>query len=82
MSFLSDGCVPEYSFLCGVRGRADLFGTAVFPPALLLALITLLVSVFVFVWRRWRRPFQKFLQLWVLSGADLLAQDAFPLNLL
>ena len=85
LSLLSDGCVPEYSCLCRVRGRTDLFGPTAFPPAwedrwaFLLALTALLVSVLVPVRRR---PIQRFLQVWMLSGADLHAEGAFPLNLL
>lgn len=58
VSLLSDGSVPEYSGLCRVRGRADLFGPAAFPPAwedrciVLLALTPLLVLVLVPVRRR------------------------------
>lgn len=83
---LSDGRVPEYGFLCRVRGRTDLFGPAAFPPAredrraLLLALTPLLVPFLVPVRRR-RRSLQRSLQVWVLSGADLHAEGAFPLDL-
>lgn len=82
---LSDGRVPGYSFLCRVRGRTDLFGPAAFPPSgedrrtFLLALTPLLVPVLIAVQRM--RPFQRSLQVWMLSGADLCAESAFPLNL-
>lgn len=81
----SDGRVPEYGFLRRIRGRTDLFGPAAFPPArqdrctFLLALTPLLVPVLVPVRRR--RPLQRSLQVWMLSGADLHAQGAFPLDL-
>lgn len=85
MLLLSDGRVPEHSCLCRVRGRTDLFGPAAFHPAwedrraFLLALTALMVPVLGPV--RWRRPLQRPLQVWVLSGADLHAQGAFPLDL-
>lgn len=50
---VSDGCVPEYSFLCGIGGRTDLLSTAALPPArengraFLFALTLLLVPVLV-----------------------------------
>lgn len=85
VSLMSDGRVPEHSGLCRVRGRADLFGPAAFPPAweevrtVLLALTPLLVPVIVPVRRR--RPLQRSLQVRVLPGADLHTEGAFPLNL-
>lgn len=85
MLLLSNGRVPEHGFLRGVRGRPDLFGPTAFSPAwedrstFLLALILLLVLVLTSVW--WRRPLQKPLQVWMLSGSDLHAEGAFPLNL-
>lgn len=87
MLLLSDGRVPEYGFLCRVRGRTDLFGPAAFPPGwedrstFLLALTPLLVPVLALVRRRRRRPFQRSLQVRMLSGADLHAEGAFPLDL-
>lgn len=85
VSLMSDGRVPEHSGLCRVRGRADLFGPAAFPPAweewhtVLLALTSLLVPVVVPVRRR--GPLQRSLQVRVLPGADLHTEGAFPLNL-
>ena len=85
MLSLSDGRVPEYSCLCGVRGGTDLFGPTAFAPAwrdrctLLLALTPLRVLVLVPVRRR--RPLQGSLQVRVLSGADLHAEGALPLDL-
>lgn len=82
---LSDGCVPEHSCLRRVRGWTDLFGPAAFPPGwedrrtFLLALTPLLVPVLVPVQRR--RPLRRSLQMWMLSGADLHAESAFPLDL-
>lgn len=85
MSLLSDGSVPEHSGLCRVRGRADLFGPAAFPPAwedrcvVLLAVTALLVLVLIPVRRR--GPLDRSLKVRVLSGADLHAEGAFPLDL-
>lgn len=82
---MSDGRVPEHSGLCRVRGRADLFGPAAFPPAweewrtVLLALTPLLVPVVVPVRRR--GPLQRSLQVGVLPGADLHTEGALPLDL-
>lgn len=83
---MSDGCVPEYSFLCRVRWRADLLGPVALSAAredrctLLLALILLLVPVLYTVWIG--RSLQVFLQVWMLSGAYFPAQGAFPLYLI
>lgn len=85
VSVMSDGCVPEHCFLSGIRGRSDLFGPIAPAPArdnrcaFQLALIVLLMLVITAVWGL---PLQGLLQLWVLPGADLLTQSAFPLDLL
>lgn len=84
--FMSNGCIPEYSSLCRIRGRTDLLGPIALSTAredgctFLLALTLFLVPVFYAV-RRWR-PLQVPLQVWMLSGAYFLAQDPFPLYLL
>lgn len=86
MLLMSDGRVPEYGCLCRVRGRTDLFGPAAFYPAwedrctFLLALISLLGPVLAPLCRRW--PVKRLLQLWMLPGAYLHAEAAFPLDLL
>lgn len=58
LGVISDGCVPEHSCLCRIRGRTDFFGSAAFPPAwedwciVLLTLTALLAPVLVPVWGR------------------------------
>lgn len=81
----SDGRVPEHRCLRRVGRRTDLFGPVVFGPAregrqtVLLALVLILVPVLGPVGRR--GPFQQFLKLRMLPGANFHAEGAFSLNL-
>lgn len=68
---LSDGCVPEHGGLCWVGGRPDLFGPAALPPDGEGRHAVLLTEVPV-----------RGVPVWLLPGADLHAQGAFPLDLL